>query len=105
MLPGMALPDGFHWIRSSPSQAGEDVLAYEFRWVAQLYQRVDNLKWFARLDVQLEAEGRKRAPRPCQSYWTGRAGIEQWAARHEARLRAEVLAIKAAAAAGKVGGA
>lgn len=100
----MALPDGFHWIRSSPNQGAEDVLAHEFCWVAQLYQRVDNLKWFARLDVQLEAQGTRRPPRPCQSYWTGREGIEQWVDRHQERLRAEVAAIRAAKEAGKVRG-
>jgi hypothetical protein len=55
--------------------------------VARLIDRLGG-SWFAILDRQGEHE-RKR---DCTSYEAGRRGVELWAARHEARLRAEVLA-------------
>lgn len=56
--------------------------------VARLIQRVDDHSWFAMLDRHLGWDAEKK--RKCTSYESGRAGVEAWALRHEARLRAEI---------------
>ncbi len=65
-----------------------DVIRHRGQWVVRLHQRVDTGAWFAELDVQRE----RRNKRPCQSYDSGIIGAELWVARHQDRLRAEVLA-------------
>lgn len=61
--------------------------------VARLMRRVGG-EWYVRLDMHLS--GDKLVLRDCRSYETGRAGVELWAARHEARIRAEIEASRAA---------
>lgn len=60
--------------------------------VARLMDRPDGT-WYVRLDMHLA--GDKLVLRDCRSYETGRAGVELWAARHEARIRAEIEAKRA----------
>lgn len=57
--------------------------------VARLMRRVGG-EWYVRLDMHLS--GDKLVLRDCRSYETGKAGVELWAARHEARIRAEIEA-------------
>lgn len=57
--------------------------------VARLMERVGG-EWYVRLDMHLS--GDKLVLRDCRSYETGKAGVELWAARHEARIRAEIEA-------------
>lgn len=60
--------------------------------VARLMERVGG-GWYVRLDMHLAGSMRYR---DCRSYETGKAGVELWAARHEARIRAEIEAGRAA---------
>lgn len=57
--------------------------------VARLCGREDG-RWYARLDSHLVHVDRNKRIRECSSYESGRRGIEMWAQRHAARLRAEV---------------
>ena len=57
--------------------------------VARLVDRLDG-SWFALLDTHSDCFDRSRHTRDCSSYEGGRRGVELWAKRHEARLRAEV---------------
>ncbi len=80
------LPDGFQWIPRYQHAAGELALVFDGRHVAQLMRKVDGVTWIARLIL----EGSIHAPvdiRSCQSFDSGKAGIEAWACRHEAQLR------------------
>lgn len=61
--------------------------------VARLMERVGG-EWYVRLDMHLS--GDKLILRDCRSYETGKVGVELWAARHEARIRAEIEASRAA---------
>lgn len=56
--------------------------------VARLISRLGGT-WFVRLDYHLPDSTLQRE---CSSYEAGVRGVELWAARHEARLRAEVEA-------------
>jgi hypothetical protein len=56
-------------------------------------QRVDDATWFVNLDRHLGWDAEKHVK--CSSYDAGRAGVEQWVVRHEARLRQEVAQIVA----------
>lgn len=83
------LPHDFEWAMSLPNpNCTPDVIRHRAQWVVRLHQRVDNGAWFAELDVQWE----RRHKRPCQSYNSGIIVAELWVARHQDRLRAEVLA-------------
>ncbi|WP_426355681.1 hypothetical protein ACN9MD_09810 [Stenotrophomonas maltophilia] len=70
--------------------------------VARISQRVDTLRWQVTLDYH--KDHRQQVIRPCETQWTGRAGMEQWVIRHQDRLRQEVAAILAAKEAGKIRG-
>lgn len=61
--------------------------------IARLWQHVQTRDWWATLDKHLPFERQRN--RACQSYQTGRAGVEQWALRHLDRLTAEVAEIEA----------
>lgn len=61
--------------------------------VARLMERVGG-GWYVRLDMHIA--GDRLVLRNCRSYETGKAGVELWAARHEARIRAEIEASRAA---------
>jgi len=90
MLPTMALPHGFQWTTHSASHtdAAPSVIQCGGVWVVTLYRRVDTGIWMAALDRQRHGPG--GPARICSSYEQGCAGAENWVARHEARLRAEV---------------
>lgn len=81
------LPTGFQWI--SRGQYAEDELALvcNGRHVAMLMKRVDGVTWMARLDAH-QPIASPVVSRDCSSFEAGKAGIEAWAARHEATLRA-----------------
>jgi hypothetical protein len=81
------LPDGFAWHPRYQHAPGELALKVDGHVVAQLLQRLDG-RWLA----QLWTHRHITAPvvsRPCQSRESGKSGIEAWACRHEARIRAE----------------
>lgn len=85
----MTLPDGFRWIPASQHEKGDPrALAIGEEMVAMLIDRIDG-SWFVRLDCQLGISA-PLVTRPCRSFESGRQGTEIWAARHEARLRAQV---------------
>jgi hypothetical protein len=84
------LPEGFEWTPRYQHAKDELALQVDGRVVAQLMQRVDGT-WFARLWAQAGIEA-PLVMRDCQSFKTGKAGIEAWACRHEERLRREVQA-------------
>jgi hypothetical protein len=65
-----------------------DMLCLGTTEIARLSQNVVTLAWDAILDQHLDYE--KRTRRPCSSYEAGRAGAEQWAMRHEERIRREI---------------
>lgn len=75
-------------------QHSKDEVAVELagRQVAFLLQRI-NGTWFARLDVQ-RSDQAPMVLRDCTTFESGRAGIETWVCRHEARLRGEVAAME-----------
>ncbi|MBB1061871.1 hypothetical protein [Marilutibacter spongiae] len=84
------LPDGFKWTkRSQYDEEGTAVVLGDVQ-VAMLLERVDG-GWLARLNAHWGMD-RPLVTRRCQSKATGTAGIEAWARRHEARLRAEAAA-------------
>lgn len=89
-MPAM-LPDGFQWVPRYQYAEHELALKLDHRTVAQLMQRMGG-SWYAQLDCQRPI-GAPMRMRDCQSRETGIAGIEAWACRHEARLRAEVDAM------------
>lgn len=72
------------------------MLALRSTGVARMTQRVDNGAWLVYLDYHLLTMDTRPRRKPCSSFEAGQAGVEMWAARHEARLRAEVAAIEAA---------
>ena len=81
------LPEGFHW--TERWQYGGDELALKVgdRTVAQLMKKVDGVSWYALLRVGPGILGPIRT-RDCESRASGIAGVEAWACRHEAALRA-----------------
>lgn len=86
------LPEGFAWGQAIQWFAGPPVaLRLQQTEVARMSQRVDDQSWFATLDRHLGWNAEKNVK--CSSYDTGRAGVEQWVVRHEARLRREVAEI------------
>ena len=84
------LSDGFQWIDRWQYAHGELALILDGAHVAHLVQRI-NGEWIARLDVHKPITARL-VTRACTDRDTGKAGIEAWACRHEARLRVEVAA-------------
>lgn len=90
----MNLPDGFHWIKAHQYERGEPTaLALGDVELARMIDKVGG-GWFVLLERQkLPSPGKAFAPlvkRDCSSFEHGRRGTELWAARHEARIRAEV---------------
>ena len=87
--------DAFRWGQSIQWSTGpEDVLYLGITQVARLHQRVDDLSWFAVLDFHLDYRLHKQ--RVCTTYDTAKAGVMTWARKHEARIRAEIDAARAA---------
>lgn len=79
----------FKWAALNPGYEGAEVLyKLGITPVARMVDRIGGT-WFAVLDYHLPGEKRHRE---CTSYEAGRRGVELWAARHAARLRAEVNA-------------
>lgn len=83
------LPDGFHWANRYQYDTQRTALVLKGQQVAMLLEKVGG-GWFARLWAHWPIEA-PLVTRPCSSLEAGRAGIETWASRHEARLRAEVV--------------
>lgn len=92
ILPAMPLPADFYWTTRSSSHPDDlpTVIACEGVWVVVMIQRVNDGIWIAPLDRHRHGPG--GPSRRCSSYEQGRAGAELWVARHEARLREEVVA-------------
>lgn len=89
----MALPNGFRWQGVHLNDHGEHrVLALHDVGVVRLDDRVDTGAWFAVLNYHWPV-GREQPIRVCTSFESGKRGAELWAARHEARLRAEVAEV------------
>lgn len=86
--------DEFNW-KTMAIEPRQRLVSYQLgiRELARLMDRPDGT-WYVRLDMHLG--GDKLLLRDCRSYETGKAGIELWAARHEARIRAEIEASRAA---------
>lgn len=82
------LPEGFQWQPRWQYDTQLTALTLDGVQVAALLDRVDG-SWFARLWAHHGIEA-PLVTRPCTSFEAGRAGIEAWACRHEARLREEV---------------
>lgn len=82
------LPDGFQWKERYQYAAGELALVYGGKQVAMLMRRADG-GWLARLWCHWPIEA-PIVSRHCSSSEAGKAGIEMWAERHEARLRDEL---------------
>jgi hypothetical protein len=83
------LPQDFTWQERWQYANGELALLLHGKQVALLLRKANGVDWYALLDCQQPM----RCPaltRPCSSLEAGKAGVEAWAARHEARLRAEV---------------
>ncbi|HFF3760165.1 TPA: hypothetical protein ACGCNR_002159 [Stenotrophomonas maltophilia] len=94
----MPLPADFYWTTRSASLPNDPltVIACEGVWVVSLTQRVGDDIWVATLDRHRDGPGGPGGScRRCSSYEQGRAGAEQWVARHEARLREDVAKITA----------
>ena len=85
--PMRMLPDGFKWIPRGQYAADELALTVNGRHVAALMKKVDGLTWIARLDCHQPISA-PPVMRPCTSFESGKAGIEAWATRHHAALRA-----------------
>ena len=82
------LPDGFEWIPRHQYADRELALTLDGEYVAMLLERVDG-SWLARLECQ-QPIAAPLVMRQCSSFEAGKTGVEAWACRHEARLRAEV---------------
>lgn len=90
------LPTGFNWTHVLQWDTGPvDCLRLGGSEVARLSRRVNDQVWLAYLNQHWPYEDRRNHKRVCHSYETGKAGIELWAARHEARLRQEVQKMRA----------
>ncbi|HEY4529399.1 MAG TPA: hypothetical protein VIG97_03570 [Luteimonas sp.] len=82
------LPDGFQWAKRHQYDTQETALVYRRKQVAVLLERLDG-SWMARLECHWPIT-EPLVTRACSSLEAGRAGVEEWARRHAARLRAEV---------------
>ncbi|NLA66823.1 MAG: hypothetical protein GX856_00990 [Gammaproteobacteria bacterium] len=82
------LPEGFSWANRHQYDTRQTALVLDGRQVAMLLERIDGT-WFARLECHWPITA-PLVTRRCRSLDAGRAGIEAWAVRHQARLRAEV---------------
>lgn len=98
----MELPSDFKWQYASGLEQIPVMISHNSVGVARISQRVDTLRWQVTLDYH--KDHRQQVIRPCETQWTGRAGMEQWVIRHQDRLRQEVAAILAAKEAGKIRG-
>lgn len=96
----MELPSDFKWQFASGYEQIPVTISHYSVGVARISQRVDNLQWQVTLDYHKDY--RQYLIRPCETQWTGRAGMELWVIRHQDRLRQEVAAILAAKEAGKI---
>lgn len=84
------LPAGFQWVpRYQNAPPGELALHVDGLEVASLMQKVDG-SWLALLRPHQEPMAPFRT-RDCTSRGAGITGIQAWALRHEAHLRAEAL--------------
>lgn len=83
------LPPDFRWhsVGTAPFEQPNSLQLCSIE-VARLYQRVDDHTWWISLNNQREFKVRKQ--KLCSGYKQGVTGAEIWAARHQARLRAEV---------------
>ncbi len=79
------LPDGFQWTPRHQHAQDELALTCDGRHVAQLMRR-NTGEWYARLILDPSIHSPVDI-RPCQSFESGKAGIEEWARRNEARIR------------------
>lgn len=82
------LPSGFQWAPRWQYDTQRTALTLDGVQVAMLLDKVTG-GWYARLWVHWPITA-PVVTRPCSSLEAGRAGIEAWACRHEARLRQEV---------------
>ena len=74
----------FEWKPYSQHASGPPtVYCWEGKEVARLFDRI-NGTWFVELDRQRPYEQRRMLD--CQSYDSGRRGVELWAERHRERL-------------------
>ncbi len=90
------LPEDFTWHPRWQYAKDELSLVLGQGPVAMLMQRTDGT-WYARLECHWSLD-RPIVTRRCRSFDTGKAGIEAWATRHAARLRAETGCIPPRAA-------
>lgn len=82
------LPDCFSWTKRHQYADGELALLCGERQVAILMRRAES-GWMARLWAHWPVT-EPLVTRQCSSFEAGMAGIEAWAWRHEAHLRAEL---------------
>lgn len=81
------LPADFQWIPRGQYAQDELALVVNGRHVAMLMRKVDGVAWVARLDAHQSITAQV-VMRDCVSFESGKAGVEAWAMRHEATLRA-----------------
>lgn len=86
------LPEDFEWKDRYQYARGELALVHGGKQVAMLLRRADG-GWMARLWCHWPLAA-PLVSRKCSSFEAGRAGVEAWALRHEAQIRAEVAAGK-----------
>lgn len=88
------LPPGFRWEKASQHEVGAPTaLIVDGEEVARMMERLDG-SWFVLIERQRPVPlGEQFSPlvsRNCSSFDQGRRGTAMWAARHEARIRAQV---------------
>ena len=85
--PTPMLPADFQWIPRGQYANGDLALVCNGRHVALLMKRADGVTWMARLDSHQPISA-PVVTRRCTSFESGKAGVESWAIRHVATLRA-----------------
>lgn len=96
----MELPSDFKWQYASGYEQIPVTISHNSVGVVRINQRAGDLKW--QVTLNYHRDHREQTVRPCETQWTGRAGMEAWVIRHQDRLRREVAAILAEKEAGKI---
>lgn len=84
------MPRMFEWGPLFSWSAERTVYRLRGTEVARLTQRADGEGWSAIVNQHLPGSDARRKRRPCRSFETGKAGVEEWARRHAERLDREV---------------
>lgn len=82
------LPEGFQWSLVLQHEKVPTSVTIGAAEVARLMQRLDG-SWQVRLNCHRPMT-EPLVVRDCESFESGKAGVEAWVRRHEVKLRAEV---------------